>query len=153
MIYRVRTTKTCVKCGHDVSLRNYRRSRKQPDGYSDICNDCRDRARQDGDGHVIGDLRRVVAERDGGCCRICRFSAVVDIHHIVARKDGGINHPDNLITLCPNHHAMVHRAMISPDELRAALGLTGSYLQNGIRVDESVVEKYREKYRHLIEDR
>lgn len=32
-----------------------------------------------------------------------------EIHHIKSVKDGGGNEIENLILLCPNHHAMAHR--------------------------------------------
>ena len=43
-------------------------------------------------------------------CAICAFP-LVDGHHIRGREAG--DGPDNLIPLCPNHHRMVHRELLS----------------------------------------
>lgn len=40
-------------------------------------------------------------------CVVCGFSDVVDIHHIDCDRSN--DSLDNLMVLCPNHHAMVHR--------------------------------------------
>lgn len=58
-------------------------------------------------------------KRDGAKCRICGFDLAVEVHHILPRSAGGTHELSNLITLCPNHHAMVHRGIVSQDELRA----------------------------------
>lgn len=50
-------------------------------------------------------------------CAICDFDIVVDLHHIVAKADGGSDTFENLIPLCPNHHALADRGLISRDEL------------------------------------
>jgi hypothetical protein len=54
-------------------------------------------------------IRRAARERDG--CR-CRFpgceSRRVDLHHIQHWADGGRTDLDNLISLCPYHHTLVH---------------------------------------------
>jgi hypothetical protein len=42
-------------------------------------------------------------------CVICGFP-YSDVHHI--DKDHNNNRPDNLISLCPNHHRMVHRNLL-----------------------------------------
>ena len=63
----------------------------------------------------------VALRRDHARCRLCGFAVVVHLHHIVHKKDGGKDVPENLITLCPNHHAMVHRGFIADEVLRRAL--------------------------------
>jgi hypothetical protein len=54
-------------------------------------------------------IRRAARERDG--CR-CRFpgceSRRVDLHHIQHWVNGGRTDLDNLISLCPWHHKLVH---------------------------------------------
>ena len=40
-------------------------------------------------------------------CAVCGFDEVIDVHHIDCDRDN--NNPDNLIYLCPNHHALLHR--------------------------------------------
>jgi 5-methylcytosine-specific restriction endonuclease McrA len=51
-------------------------------------------------------------------CIVCDFDVVVDVHHIVPRRHGGGNKLENLAVLCPNHHAMADRGMITQDELK-----------------------------------
>lgn len=60
-------------------------------------------------------------ERDNYRCRICGFCEVIHVHHIVAKGYGGKHELSNLITLCPNHHAMVHANMISSKKLAEAI--------------------------------
>lgn len=65
--------------------------------------------------------KRLAARRDGYECVICGFSHVIEVHHIRPKKNhggGGDDSLDNLITLCPNHHSMADRRMISEEELR-----------------------------------
>jgi hypothetical protein len=54
-------------------------------------------------------LRRALAVRDGGCrfpgCTHRRF---VDGHHITHWADGGSTSLDNLVSLCPFHHRLLH---------------------------------------------
>jgi predicted restriction endonuclease len=53
----------------------------------------------------------------GKACAICGFNIVVHVHHIIPAAAGGSNKIENLIVLCPNHHEMADRGMISPVEL------------------------------------
>jgi predicted restriction endonuclease len=59
-----------------------------------------------------------VLERDDRRCLVCGFSECVDIHHIVSIAKGGDSFPENLITLCPNHHRLADRGRISANDLR-----------------------------------
>lgn len=52
-------------------------------------------------------------ERFGGKCAVCLFHEVVEVHHIIPRRVGGDDSPENLILLCPNHHALADRGMLS----------------------------------------
>jgi len=53
--------------------------------------------------------RRATVERDGGRCRVCGDDEHVHVHHIKPRRKfddvSNSNTLDNLITLCPSHHA------------------------------------------------
>ncbi len=60
-------------------------------------------------------------QRDRARCRVCEFELALHVHHIVPRSKGGTDDVHNLITLCPNHHAMVHRGLILAKELQAML--------------------------------
>lgn len=54
-------------------------------------------------------VRKVCYERDKFRCRWCgRTNAGLHLHHINYRSAGGEHIPDNLITLCPMHHDLVH---------------------------------------------
>ena len=53
-------------------------------------------------------------------CAICGFDIAVEIHHIRPIAKDGMNSVENLIILCPNHHAMAGRNMFTEDELQAA---------------------------------
>jgi len=54
-------------------------------------------------------IRRAARERDHGRCRFpgCQ-SRRADLHHIVHWINGGRTDLDNLISLCPWHHTLVH---------------------------------------------
>jgi len=58
---------------------------------------------------ISSNTREYVFRRQGGTCAMCSETQLLDLHHKVPVSQGGTNHPDNLILLCPNHHAMVHR--------------------------------------------
>lgn len=42
---------------------------------------------------------------NGGRCEVNRD---LELHHIIAVSDGGSDHPDNLQTLCSEHHQLRH---------------------------------------------
>lgn len=50
--------------------------------------------------------------RDNKKCKICGYDRIVQIHHILPRCEGGKDDLNNLITLCPNCHSLVHRKLI-----------------------------------------
>ena len=55
--------------------------------------------------------------RDGGKCVLCGFEHATAVHHINRVKDGGTNKLTNLVTLCPNHHYMLHAGLLTTAEL------------------------------------
>lgn len=55
-----------------------------------------------------GQIRDKVRERDGIRCRFCGKNSEIQIHHIQYRSQGGSDAPWNLISLCADHHLMVH---------------------------------------------
>jgi len=65
------------------------------------------------DGHNPPDWskrRRLVHDRDGGCCRRCGTIVPLDkchIHHVVRRARGGGHSLDNLVTLCYDCHSLM----------------------------------------------
>jgi 5-methylcytosine-specific restriction endonuclease McrA len=52
-----------------------------------------------------------VDKRDGPQCRACKgwVGAAAHHHHITYRSHGGLHRADNLVTLCPRCHDLVHR--------------------------------------------
>ena len=56
-----------------------------------------------------GRVRDEVRTRDGGCCRLCGVGlGRIEIHHIEYRSQGGPDAAWNLISLCMEHHLMMH---------------------------------------------
>lgn len=51
-------------------------------------------------------------------CENCNWNlSKRDLHHITPVSEGGKNTMDNLISLCPNCHRLVHNNLISKDKL------------------------------------
>ena len=68
---------------------------------------------QRGPKYGFENVKEYVRCRDGYKCRKCHHKGDSDtkleIHHIIQRKDGGSDIPDNLVTLCHECHAALHR--------------------------------------------
>ena len=58
--------------------------------------------------------RAIGRKRDHGRCCVpgCRDRAE-HLHHITYRSKGGKWRPENLASLCPSHHEMVHQGKIT----------------------------------------
>ncbi len=76
------------------------------------------------DGEVIGAgrttrtisrrLRRVLEHRDRTCAVPgCAATRGLHAHHIRHWEDGGATDPDNLVLVCPYHHRLHHRGLIT----------------------------------------
>jgi hypothetical protein len=63
--------------------------------------------------------RTIVLTEAGYRCAVptCRDMLALDLHHMYQVSEGGGNDPENLIALCPTHHALYHRGNISPDAI------------------------------------
>ena len=48
-------------------------------------------------------------------CIICGFDKVTESHHIIWRVYNGSDNKKNLISLCPNHHRMIHNEKYRED--------------------------------------
>lgn len=59
-------------------------------------------------------VRRAVVHRDRERCRApgCRCRLWLDVHHVKPRHLGGTHTVENLVTLCPAHHRMVHEGVL-----------------------------------------
>ena len=59
--------------------------------------------------------------KDAGC-EICGWNeSTTDLHHITPVSEGGINELNNLINVCPNHHRMIHKNLITKDVLNEVI--------------------------------
>lgn len=51
-------------------------------------------------------------------CQICGWKeSIRDIHHIIPVSKGGKNLLSNLIVICPNHHRMIHKGLITLEDI------------------------------------
>lgn len=66
-------------------------------------------------GRIPKDLRHFVLERDNYTCKFCgtgNLEALLEIHHIIWKIMGGTNNPENLMTVCPRCHDIIHYGKI-----------------------------------------
>ena len=73
--------------------------------------------------------------RDGFQCQICRSEmpeAALEVHHKIPRSQGGSDAKENLITICPNCHTLIHRCGFTIDSLKAQLSSGAPYDFKGI---------------------
>ena len=99
-IFNTKTPSTAKYCSNPCKLKSYRKSQK-----SEVINTT---ALQ----KLIGYLP----------CEICGWKETTrDIHHILPVSKGGKNTIDNLIVVCPNHHRMFHKNLISQEAVQTAL--------------------------------
>lgn len=56
-------------------------------------------------------LKNDILKRDKNQCYVCGFGCVIVLvtHYIVPIAKGGTSNEENLVTLCPNCHAIVHK--------------------------------------------
>lgn len=52
----------------------------------------------------------------GSACFICGFDRYVEFCHIIPAAIGGTTHPSNIVALCPNHHKLMDRELLTPEE-------------------------------------
>lgn len=64
-------------------------------------------------GYSSRSFRKYFLEKKNGKCSLCDYSVkeVLNIHHIIERKNGGSDDEENLILLCPNCHAEIHKGI------------------------------------------
>ena len=51
-------------------------------------------------------------------CEICGWDKVTQRHRIKRGREGGEYRYDNVVILCPNHHALSDRGLDKPDDPR-----------------------------------
>ena len=68
---------------------------------------------QHGEQYGFNNVKDYIRFRDGFKCRHCHRkggpNVRLEVHHIIRRCDGGTDRPDNLVTLCHECHAALHR--------------------------------------------
>ena len=55
---------------------------------------------------ITPEVRRIVEERDGGCCIFCGRPGRGEAH-FVNRSQGGLGVPENIVTVCRSCHAQM----------------------------------------------
>ena len=63
-------------------------------------------------------------------CVLCGTTEKLHHHHVIPKAQGGTNDEDNFITLCYDHHAMIHS--ISPTKFNKMQVLAKNGMQNAI---------------------
>lgn len=72
--------------------------------------------------HIEGKERDLMNSIREQPCSICGWKeSIRDVHHILPVSKGGKNEESNLVSLCPNHHRMVHNNLISENDLYKAI--------------------------------
>lgn len=56
-----------------------------------------------------------------GCCEICGFSRFIELAHILPARFGFPAEPWNILELCPNHHRLFDRNILTADEFQIIL--------------------------------
>ena len=102
---------------------------------------------QHGPQYGFENVKEYVRCRDGYKCRKCGSKTHLEVHHIVQRKDGGSNRPDNLVTLCHECHAALHRGEFTLQKPRD--GYKASAFMNKMR--DKLVERLKAKYGNMIQ--
>ena len=64
------------------------------------------------DANSYHELQRQVLERDGWRCQLCVSIQNLQVHHLQFRSQSGGDEEQNLITLCAQCHAQVHRKAV-----------------------------------------
>lgn len=96
---------------------------------------------------------KLAAQRDNYQCLICQFDKVIEVHHIKPKRKDGSDDLENLITLCPNHHVMSDRTMITQKELRDILSARYGYFysENDVLNDEVELPKVSINHQKIYE--
>ena len=101
---------------------------------------------QHGPQYGFENVKEYVRCRDGYKCRKCGSKTHLEVHHIIQRKDGGTNHRDNLVTLCHNCHAALHRGEFTLSKPKG--GYKDSAFMNQMR--NKLVERLETKDGNMV---
>ena len=104
-------TRQCLHCGKDFQVSIHNKNTFKVRTCSHYCSANYSEYKLSRVANKIGSLATsypLVAKRNNlTYCGICGESEVIDIHHIDEDRDN--NDISNLVALCPNHHAYIHR--------------------------------------------
>jgi hypothetical protein len=117
---RAQRTEPCEWCGADVTRRPsaFRRGR----ATRVFCNrSCASKWRQANPsaerlanyGKEANKFRGLYGTK----CFLCGFDRFIEFCHLIPARDGGSTHPDNIVCLCPNHHTLMDKNLLSLDEM------------------------------------
>jgi hypothetical protein len=69
--------------------------------------------------HTTRSLKKLLLIERGSKCELCPYaiSATLNIHHIKEKKNGGTDHKENLLLICPNCHAEIHKGIRKIDSV------------------------------------
>ena len=111
---RKQINKICKHCGRDFQSTNIN---------AKYCSQsCKQKNYRLTSKHILGKEKQLIDNIRKEPCSICNWTeSSRDVHHIVPVSKGGKNVESNLISLCPNHHRMVHNNLISENDLYKAI--------------------------------
>lgn len=111
---REQINKICKHCGRDYQSSN---------NNSQYCSkSCKQKNYRHTSKHILGKEKELIDNIRKEPCSICGWQeSIRDVHHIIPVSKGGKNINENLISLCPNHHRMVHNNLISENDLYKAI--------------------------------
>lgn len=102
--------KICKHCGKE-----YEAASKQSSYCSVPCKSKNYRLRAKTESLSLQSIYKILNRKS---CEICKWSETIcDLHHIIEVSEGGKNELQNMIVVCPNHHRMIHKNLISKDNL------------------------------------
>lgn len=106
-------TQVCKHCGKEFNTAS-----KNAKYCSDSCKQKNYRAKQRSLAENGSSIKTYYKWFKDIPCEICKWDITTrDIHHIKAVSEGGTNEIENLISVCPNCHRMIHNNFISENDL------------------------------------
>ena len=102
---------------------------------------------QQGPQYGFDNVKEYVRWRDEYRCRKCRSRMHLEVHHIVQRRDGGSDRPDNLVTLCHDCHAALHRGEFTLRKPRG--GYKAPTFMSVMRI--KLVERLKARYGDMVQ--
>jgi hypothetical protein len=110
----------CADCGKDVAIKASQLKARQSRGQKRFfCNrqcDSNWRSKNPTRLRLLNGAKPHQKLMYGLSCAICSFDRIIEYCHIIPARDGGTIHPDNIVPLCPNHHKLLDRSLLTPAE-------------------------------------